>query len=311
MSTPATLPEAPPAAPRPMALAGLLAVGAAWGVGAPLVRLARLEGYAALQIIAWHTVLGALVLAAVLGFRGRWRLPLDRASLRLYAVVAALGIVLPHFAAFWALAHVPAAVHSVIVSLVPIFALGIALALRIETFHPARALGLALGAAAVAVLVVPQMGLPGSTGGAFVLVSLIAPVCYALEGIFVANLSRSQAGPMQALLGGTLIAAVVVVPAAAISGPLALPPVAGWGGAEWGIVIAGAGGALAYAGYVALLRAGGAVFAAQVGYVVTAAGVIWAMVLLGERPSRWLWLAMALLFAGLMLVRPRRAAAPT
>jgi len=103
----------------------------------------------------------------------------------------------------------------------------------------------------------------------------------------------------------------VVVPAAAISGPLALPPVAGWGGAEWGIVIAGAGGALAYAGYVALLRAGGAVFAAQVGYVVTAAGVIWAMVLLGERPSRWLWLAMALLFAGLMLVRPRRAAAPT
>ena len=42
-------------------------------------------------------------------------------------------------------------------------------------------------------------------------------------------------------------------------------------------------------------------------YLVTGFGVIWAIVLLGERYSGWVWGAMALMFAGLFLVQPRRA----
>ncbi len=60
-----------------------------------------------------------------------------------------------------------------------------------------------------------------------------------------------------------------------------------------------------YVGYVWLARAAGAVFAAQVGYVVTIAGVCWAMVLLGERFSPLVCAATAILLVGLALVQPR------
>jgi drug/metabolite transporter (DMT)-like permease len=63
-----------------------------------------------------------------------------------------------------------------------------------------------------------------------------------------------------------------------------------------------------YAGYVWMVGRAGAVFAAQVSYLVTAFGVIWAMAILGERFSGTVWLAMLMMFAGLFLVQPRPAA---
>ena len=55
----------------------------------------------------------------------------------------------------------------------------------------------------------------------------------------------------------------------------------------------------------------GAVFAAQVAYLVTGFGILWAMLLLAERYSGWVWLALGLMFAGLFLVQPRaRAVVP-
>jgi len=41
---------------------------------------------------------------------------------------------------------------------------------------------------------------------------------------------------------------------------------------------------------------------------VTGTGVIWAMVLLGESYSGWVWAALALMLCGLMLVQPRETA---
>ena len=72
-------------------------------------------------------------------------------------------------------------------------------------------------------------------------------------------------------------------------------------------VLAGLLGIGAYGGYLWLLQQTGAVFGAQVSYTVTGMGVVWAMLLLGERYSGWVWAALALLFAGLFLVRPRGA----
>ena len=62
---------------------------------------------------------------------------------------------------------------------------------------------------------------------------------------------------------------------------------------------------LLYTSYVWLASRAGAVFASQTSYIVTASGVFWAMVLLGERFSPWVWAAAALMFAGLSLVQPR------
>ena len=54
-----------------------------------------------------------------------------------------------------------------------------------------------------------------------------------------------------------------------------------------------------------IIRLAGPVFFAQVAYLVTASGVLWGMALFGERHSGLIWLALALMLAGIALVNPR------
>ena len=49
----------------------------------------------------------------------------------------------------------------------------------------------------------------------------------------------------------------------------------------------------------------GPVFAAQVAYIVTLAGVVLGMAVLGEQNSGWVWLSLLLMMLGLALVQPR------
>ena len=58
--------------------------------------------------------------------------------------------------------------------------------------------------------------------------------------------------------------------------------------------------------YIYLIGQAGPVFASQVAYAVTLAGVLWGMALFGERHSPWIWLSLALMLAGLALVTPRK-----
>ena len=62
-----------------------------------------------------------------------------------------------------ALIHLPAGVHSVLMSLVPMAAFPIALALGLERFSPRRLLGLLTGLGGVLLLVLPDASLPEST----------------------------------------------------------------------------------------------------------------------------------------------------
>jgi drug/metabolite transporter (DMT)-like permease len=50
----------------------------------------------------------------------------------------------------------------------------------------------------------------------------------------------------------------------------------------------------------------GAVFAAQVSYLVTGFGVLWSMMILSERYSPFIWAALVLVLLGVALVQPRR-----
>jgi drug/metabolite transporter (DMT)-like permease len=50
----------------------------------------------------------------------------------------------------------------------------------------------------------------------------------------------------------------------------------------------------------------GPLFASQVGYVVTLAGVFWGMLLFGESHSAWVWVSLVTMLAGLALVTPRK-----
>lgn len=295
------------ARPGLAAYGGLLAVGAAWGLSTPLVKAATTMGHAALGIAlfsaAFNVVVLGLFMAATGGFR---RMPGDGAALRLYAVFGLFAMALPQWASFSATTHLPAGIMSIVVSLVPIFALPLALVLGTERFSPSRLLGVAIGAAAVALLAAPGGALAEPGLWVWLLVGALAPAFYAVEGAWVAN-SRVPAGPLQVLWAGSVVALAVLIPLNVFLGGPLLP--AGAPGRGEALVLGAAALSLAaFGGYIVILRRGGAVFGAQVGYMVTGCGVIWAMLLLGERYPAVVWLALGLLFVGLTLVQPRPSA---
>jgi drug/metabolite transporter (DMT)-like permease len=56
-----------------------------------------------------------------------------------------------------------------------------------------------------------------------------------------------------------------------------------------------------------ILRLAGAVFMSQVAYIVTIAGIFWGWLLFGEQLSAWIWLAAAVILAGVLLVTRARS----
>jgi drug/metabolite transporter (DMT)-like permease len=103
------------------------------------------------------------------------------------------------------------------------------------------------------------------------------------------------------------LALIIALPLALLSGHW-IDPLRPWGAPELAISLSSVLHVAAYVGYVWLVGVSGAVFAAQLAYLVTGFGVVWSMLLLGESYAATVWAAMALILVGLALVQPRPAA---
>jgi drug/metabolite transporter (DMT)-like permease len=281
----------------------LVLLGAGWGLTVPLVKIAVEHGYRHYGIIFWQLSIGAAVLGAITLARGRG-LPLGARHIRLYAVIAFTGALIPNAASYQAAVHLPAGILSILLSLVPIFAFPVALMLGTDRFRWRRLAGLACGLAGVGLIVLPGASLPDPALAVFIPLALIAPLCYALEGNIVGKWGTFGLDPIEALFGASTLGMLVALPIALGTGHF-IDPRTDWGRPEAAIVAASLVNAGVYAGYVWMVGRAGAVFAAQVSYLVTGFGVLWAMALLGEQFSGTVWLAMLMMFAGLFLVQPR------
>ncbi len=286
--------------------AALVLIGAGWGLTMPMTKIAVSEGYRHVGILFWQLALGALILGAVTRARGKG-LPLHRAAVLRYVAIALVGTLLPGVATFEAARHLPSGWLSVVLSMVPLFAFPMALALGIDRFGWARLAGLALGLAGVVLLAAPAAPLAAGAGlaVAWLPLALLAPALYGLEGNLVARYGRAGLDPVQLLFGASALGAVLALALALATGTF-IDPRPPWGAPDGAIVAASAIHAAVYTGYVWLVGRAGAVFAAQVSYLVTGFGVLFAMLILGESYGAGFWLAVALMFAGLFLVQPRR-----
>ena len=146
----------------------------------------------------------------------------------------------------------------------------------------------------------------------FIPLALVAPLFYAIEGNIVGKWGTLGLDPIQVLFGASAMGLGVALPLALATGHF-IDPRGPWGAPDAAILLSSLVHAAVYTGYVWMVGRAGAVFAAQVSYLVTAFGVLWAMAILDERFSGAVWLAMLMMFAGLFLVQPRPSApfAPT
>lgn len=298
-----------------MPLAVLLTCGAAWGLTLPLIRIAVSTGHKPFGIMLSQMIIMAAVCLPLLAALRRPP-PSPRGRLGLFAGVAVFGAVLPGYFTFLTAAWMPAGVRSILIAIVPMFTLPLALALGFERPDARRALGVLLGAAAIVLIAAPTPTTAAAAAAAAAPVSLavialalISPASYAVEANFLAWRGSDGLHPFQILLGASLVGAVLTWPLAMATGQM-LDLARPWGRAEAAILAAGVLNALAYAGYVWLVGVAGSVFASQISYLVTAFGVGWSMLLLGETYPATVWAAFALMLAGVALVQPRRAEKP-
>ncbi len=289
--------------PNSGALPTLLALGAGWGLSIPLSKIAVDGGLQPLGLIFWQVLIGTILLGAIIYARGG-KFHFEPRHVKLYLLIAVLGTIVPNTAGYTAAKHLPAGVLAITISMVPMFAFPIALWFGLDKFQWRRFLGLIVGLVAVALLVLPEASLPTRAAAVFIPLAMIGPFCYGIEGNYVSKFGTEGLDPMQTLFGASLIGVVLSAPLALGMGHW-VNPIASFGAAEAAMVGSSVIHALVYSGYVWLVGRAGSVFAAQVSYIVTITGVGWAMLLLGEAYSPYIWVTLVLMLLGMFLVQPR------
>ncbi len=283
----------------------LLMLGAGWGLTQPLIKITVTAGYQPFGIVFWQMLIGA-VLLGVLRWRQMGRMPFTTRTLGVWLMIATIGTLIPGYTSFRAAFHLPSGIMSIVIATIPMMAFPIALALGNDLFSFRRLGGLCLGLIGVGLIALPEASLPERAMIAFLPLALIAPFCYACEGNIVAKWGTAGLDPFQVLFGASAIGTVIALPLALGTGQFFVPHPP-FILADFTMLLSSIIHVLVYSGYVWLIARAGSVFAGQVSYIVTASGVFWAMLLLGETYSIWIWAALACMGLGLSLVQPRLA----
>lgn len=286
----------------------LLAMGAGWGLTVPLTKIAVSTGHQPLGLIFWQEVIVVTLLGTICAVRGK-RLELGMRYWPLYIVIAMCGAMFPDIIFYLAAVRLPGGILAIIMATAPLFSLPIALALGNERFSWRRLFGLSFGLVGIALLIGPEASLPERAMAAFLPLALLAPLLYATGGNLVAKWGTRGLDPIQTILGASVLSLIVSAPLALATGQW-INPLAGFGAPEVALVASAAIHGVVYAIYVWLVGRAGSVFAAQSSYLVTGCGVLWSMLLLHETYAIWVWLALAIMMGGIILVQPRGHTSP-
>ena len=285
-------------------LAWLLLLGSVWGSTIIITKHIVSSDYQPLGLIFWQLAFGALLLSIIARFRST-SLPMSWAHVRFYSVVALVGTVIPNTFTYMVAAYIPAGLLAIGIATVPMFSLLIALAIKSERFNSVRMLGILLGALAIALVLGPDADFSSQGLGLYMLVALIAPFFYAIEGNYLALKTPPNMHPLNILYGASVVGLVICTPLTFLTGSWVDLSQA-WTSVEWGILANSVLHVIAYVGYIWIVGLSGAVFASQVAYIVTLSGVLLGILILGESHSSLIWIALGCMILGLILVQPRK-----
>ncbi len=283
----------------------LVMMGAVWGATPAIGKIIMESGHRPFGILVWTLVIAIVISGGTTLIRGRG-LPINRQTLGLFLGVSLLGEVLPHVMTYTAVLHLQAGIVAIGLTLIPMFAMVIALALGLEKLVAIRVLGTVLGAIAILLIVVPDASLPDKSKVWYIALVIGAAICYGGEGNFLSWYGDQKLDAMQILFGASLLSLCIAVPNAIMFDQF-INPFDAWTTPEYLILLSAVISALTYVTYIWLIGEAGPVFSSQVAYLVTGFGVIWSILLLSEQYSMWVWMAFVLMLVGISLVQPRES----
>ena len=279
-------------------------MGIVWGLSFSLSKIAVGLGGTPIGLTFWTCLLTGLMLLFYTIIRGqkiRFRLK----DLQIILLLAFLGAMLPNMFFYYAAAHISAGILSITITVVPIATYALSFILKLEAISARRITGVFFGVGAILVLVLPENSLPNKSEVIWIIVACLSSISYALENITLAIRGIDGIGPVRLSCGINLLAALILGIFSYFTDnfmPVPLPVTT----LTWTILGISLIGATAYTLFVLTIANSGPLFASQVAFLVTISGVLWGILIFGEKHSSWVWLSLVLMLIGMSLVSPKR-----
>ncbi len=285
--------------PTSFDVAKLLFVGAVWG-GAFLFVTLALEDFGPISIATWRVSLGAallLMIAIVIGqrFPRGWR------NWRFIFIVGCLNSAIPFFLISWGQQSISSAESALLVAMGTFVSLLLShYTSHDERINRERVIGVSVGFIGVMVLVFWDLiesgggNLPGQVA------VMIAGCSYAVSSVVSRRLTHL---PMISTSAVTMASACLYMIPLAFLLEDPLPADVGVKSIVALIYLGVIATALAFTVRFFIIRANGAVFMSQVGYLVPLFGVIWSGLYFADAINLQTILSLALIMIGIMITR--------
>jgi drug/metabolite transporter (DMT)-like permease len=253
-----------------------------WGCSFLFIKLG-LEGLNPIQVAFWRVAIGAITLVILLTLNGS-RLPRARSTWRHLLVMAVLMNVIPFILFSYGETHVSSILAGIINGATPLTTLAVVLvAFPEEEPTPSRVAGLLIGFVGLLVVTGIWNGLGGGEL-AGVLACIGAIICYGIAFPYgrrhVASLPD---GPVSVATGQMLVATVLLVPLAGLSGGTTGPITPSVVGSMLALGALGTG--IAYVLNYRVVAAAGATTASTVTYLTPLVAILVGVAFLGETLS--------------------------
>ena len=277
----------------------LLFVGALWGASFILIAIA-LRSFGPVTIAAGRILLAALVLL-VISFAAGYRFPTAFADWRKMVVIGVLNSALPFFLISWGMQFISSAESALLMASGTFCALLFShFASSDEQINLSRAVGVSIGFSGVLILVVEELLHTGMGGliGQFAVIG--AGASYAASSVLSRRIGHLSSLPASACI--LITASVYMVPVALLT-ERPIDAEVQTNSIIAMIVLGVVSTALAYVIRFSIIKTNGAVFMAQVGYLVPLFGVIWSWTFLSEEVSINMLVALAIILLGIAITR--------
>ncbi len=284
----------------PLSTLLLFGAGLIYGLTFTCNKIAVSAGIPPVAYVFWQCLGAGLVLLAV-SLAAVTRPGLSGRDIRRYFVISVPALALPFTVLSFVAPKLPAGVLAMGQVLVPMLTYLFAIAARLDRPHFLKVGGILVGLAGVLLILVPGASLPAPDMVWWLLLGFSAPLLYAFSSI-AAVLFRPPETPSAPMAAALLLAsALFLLPLMAATGSWWFFAGAMDDG-DWALLGVTAINALYWVLFFEIIRRAGPVFFSTFNYIVTLSGVLWGVVIFGDRPSAWIWGALVLMLAGLFLV---------
>ena len=283
----------------------LFVLGLCFGASYTLNRLATTNGVPVIPYVFWQSAGAALILIVIAA--GLRQLPaVTGAHLRIYLVMALLNVVIPYMVLSYVAPKLPVGLLPIGLALVPGVIYLLALALRLERFGWLRFGGIGLGLIGVLVILLPKASLPEPGMAGWMILSLVATLSFSLRAVLVPLMRPPATSSLSLACGLIIVATIIMFVIMAASGQW-WAFAGNFGIGHWAVVGIMINNALLLVLIFEIIRMAGPVFFGGVNYIAMLVGVVLGIIVFDEQNSLWVWLAIALVLAGVYLVNRGKA----